>query len=166
MVEEGGLERVEALMDLGRLDQARALLLSILGSRPEDGEALRLLAACHHRAGDRRAALEAADLAVAADPDAEWGHRLRAHALLSLGRLKEALRAAGEAVMLQPASWAGHLMVGAAAAYVRGESKRSQEAFRRAASLAPGEAEVPYVRGHVLHTLNRTWAARRAYRQA
>jgi tetratricopeptide (TPR) repeat protein len=163
MDHEGGLQRVQAFIDLGRLDEARRLLFAILAADPNAVAALRLMAVCHTQAGDGDAALDAADRAVAAEPEDEWGHRLRASALLLLGRPRDAM-AARQAIQLEPGNWAGHLLLGVAAAP---EHRRvSWAAFRRAGALAPMEAEVPFVRGQVLLALGANWRARRAYREA
>lgn len=166
MEEEGRAERALALIDLGRLDAGRAVVDAMLAADPDDAEALRLLAVCWCRAGHGLGALEAADRAVAADPDSEWGHRLRASALLLLGRPDDAMAGAREAIRLAPDGWAGHLLLAVAAASAGGRWRASRSAFRQAARLAPAEAEVPYVRGVVLHSIGARRRAERMYRDA
>lgn len=166
MKEEGSLERVRALIDLDRLDEARALLAVIMAADPHDAAALRVLSACHYRAGDGPAALEAAARAAAAEPEDEWAHRLRASALLLLERPRDAMAAAREATRLDPDNWAGHLLLAVAAASTEGQWHVSRAAFRRAAGLAPDEAEIPFVRGQLQHALGAHRQARRAYREA
>jgi tetratricopeptide (TPR) repeat protein len=163
MAQEEQLERVQALIDLGRLDDARRLLIAILAADPNAVAALRLLAVCHFQTGDGEAALDAADRAVAAEPQNEWGHRLRASALLLLGRPRDAIAAARQAIQLEPGNWAGHLLLGLAAAPEH--HRLSRAAFRRAAALAPMEPEVPFVRGQMLFALGANRRARRAYRE-
>jgi tetratricopeptide (TPR) repeat protein len=164
--EEGRLERVQALIDLGRLEDAHTLLAVLLATDPDDAAALRMLAACHYQAGDGHAALTAAERATAADPDDEWAHRLRASALLLLERPRDAMAAAREAIRLDPDHWAAHLLLGVAAASTEGQWHVSRSAFRRAAALAPDEAEIPFVRGQLQHALGATRQARRAYQEA
>jgi tetratricopeptide (TPR) repeat protein len=108
MDQEGWPQRVEALIDLGRLDEARRLLVTVLAGDPMAAAALRLLAFCDYQRGDGPAAPEAADRAIAAEPENEWGHRLRAWALLLLGEPDAAMSAALETVRLEPEGWAGH----------------------------------------------------------
>lgn len=50
----GRLERVQAFIDLGRLDNRDRPAARRLGYRPDDAAALCLLAACHLRAGRGR----------------------------------------------------------------------------------------------------------------
>jgi tetratricopeptide (TPR) repeat protein len=166
MDEGGQLERIGALIDLGRLEVAHTRLLALLAGDPTDAGALRLLALCYHRAGDAQSALAAADRAVAAEPEEEWGHRLRASALLVLDHPTEAVEAASEAVRLAPEGWAGHLLLGVALASAPGTRRAGHAALKRAASLAPAEAEIPFLQGRLHHALGATRSARRAYRDA
>jgi tetratricopeptide (TPR) repeat protein len=88
MDQEQELLRIEALIDLGRLDEAWRLLAALPA---DDPTALRLRALCDYLLGNGPAALETAERAIAAEPENEWGHRLRASSLLLLGQPDAAL---------------------------------------------------------------------------
>ena len=72
------------------------------------------------------------------------------------------MTAAREAIGLEPQSWAAHLLFGVAAASAGGHWRDSRAAFGRASMLAPPEAEIPFSRGLVLHSLEANRRARRA----
>ena len=96
------LRRADQLIKVGRARDAIPLVLQALAMRPDWHEALCTLALAHLQSGNALEALSAADRATGASPDAEWGHRLRAFALLRLGRHKAARYAAEQAVRLAP----------------------------------------------------------------
>ncbi|MGH3747989.1 MAG: tetratricopeptide repeat protein, partial [Micromonosporaceae bacterium] len=108
------LDRAQILLDIGRVALARDLILKDLLQDPTNVRALCLLASCHHADEDYAAMLAVADRAVAADPDHEHGHRIRALALLTLGRGKDAELTALEAIRLAPGLWHGHALLAAA----------------------------------------------------
>jgi Flp pilus assembly protein TadD len=96
------IARANALHDLGRDEAAIAVFLQAQTSAPEDIQVLGGLASCFAALGDLAEARRHADLAVAANPEEEWGHRLRGMVLLRLGELDAALAAARECVRLAP----------------------------------------------------------------
>ncbi|GAA0634363.1 hypothetical protein GCM10010174_64880 [Kutzneria viridogrisea] len=98
----GVYERAQALIDLGRHEQAVQVLIEHLGGQPYDVQALNLLALAHLKSGNNHAALEAANSSAALTPDHEWPHRLRSVALAALGAGPDALAAAELAVSLAP----------------------------------------------------------------
>lgn len=165
MSAEPELDRVQALIDSGRHDAARRLLAPYLAARPDDARALCQLAACHEADGDHAWMLEAAERACAAEPENEFGHRLRAVALLCLDRNTEAVAAARTAVELVPDAWPGHLVLAGALAGMPGRRRAALAAASTAVRLGPDEAAVHFGHGVLLHAFGRTGRARRAYRR-
>lgn len=96
------LQRAEALVDLGRWQDALAALAALPPDDHTRGAALR--AQCLLALGRPREALGAARIAQAASPEDEWPHRLVAVCCRALGRSKQAHQAALTAASLEPAS--------------------------------------------------------------
>jgi tetratricopeptide (TPR) repeat protein len=112
--------------------------------------------------------LAAADRAIAADPQYEWGFRLRAHALLALRRPKPAEAAAREALALAPWMWQTHATL-ADALLRRGGTRRIVAARRYADQvlrLAPHEADAHVLDAAVLARMSDLRRARQACQRA
>ena len=91
------LARARRLAELGRHADAAELLSSHLGEHPDDADATCRLGLAQLNLGRPEEALETASAAVGLDPAGEWGHRLRAVALLRLRRVDDARAAVAEA---------------------------------------------------------------------
>jgi tetratricopeptide (TPR) repeat protein len=96
--------RAEHLRELGRLDDADLVLRSALSQKPFDGGVVA-------RAGGRvavrppvRRGAQVSTAALAAAPEDERGHRIRALLLLGQGRHREAVESGYRAVTLAPES--------------------------------------------------------------
>ncbi|MFI1800085.1 hypothetical protein ACH427_22405 [Streptomyces sp. NPDC020379] len=98
----GLVTRAMALMDIGRTDQAQELLVQHLAQEPEDSRAWERFAACRIRAEDYRGAIQAADRALAANPEEADAHLRRSEALRFVGLSYEAVDSAREGVRLLP----------------------------------------------------------------
>lgn len=160
----GELMRASTLLDLGRAGEARARLGAILAAEPGNAFALRLLARCHHAAGDMDQAIDTARAAVAADPGSEHGHRILANAFNSAGNRAAATSEAREALRLAPEEWRCHWLL---AECLRHSDPRAALApAQRARELAPNEADVHVLYGVVVKQLGRTEEARAAYLHA
>jgi tetratricopeptide (TPR) repeat protein len=170
-------DRVEVLCELERWSDALPLLGQVLAGDPENDVAWCRLAQCHLGLGRPEAAMSAAGRAAALAPDTEWPHRLFSFAASSLGEHDLAIRAAREAVRLEPLAWPTHLRL--AAALLRscaraGRYDRQARAVRaeagqaaaEALALAPNEAQVHLVHGSVAAAQGRPADAERAYRTA
>jgi tetratricopeptide (TPR) repeat protein len=95
--------RVDALLELGRLDAAIESAKKALELSPSDINLLCRLAFAYYRTAEAEACVEAAEAAIAVDPVSEWAHRLRALGLLDLpGMSDEAVLSAEEALSLRP----------------------------------------------------------------
>ncbi len=95
------LERVRLLSELDRHRDAVLLLQKLLAQSPDDGHVLCLLAREHLQLNEPKEALAFADRAVSANPDEEWGHRLRSVALITSDRIG-ALQSARQAAVYMP----------------------------------------------------------------
>lgn len=92
--------RIESLTEIGRWREASKLVQQALLQFPNSASLLCQLAVCHLQLGNETEALKYADKAIQADPEEEWGFRLRSILLLSAGKKPEALEAAQSAVQL------------------------------------------------------------------
>ncbi len=99
--DENLLQKAEQLADIERWREAVPLLAKVIAKNPQHFHANCLLSLCHYNLKDFPAALEYAERAIAAEPEQEWGHRLRSVALTEQGRKKDALKSAEEAVRLE-----------------------------------------------------------------
>jgi tetratricopeptide (TPR) repeat protein len=133
-------DRVTHLLDIGRGDEALALLTKHLGAHPDDWYALCQLAWAHHVRDDSAAMSDAADAAVGAAPDQEWAHRLASVAALWRGDRAKALRHAKEAVRLAPENWHARHSLSRALLEMRQKQAAHEEAHS-AVRLAPLEAQ-------------------------
>lgn len=158
--------RIDALLEVGRNEEARRMASDALATDPEDPALLGLLTRAHLRLDDDQAALATALRVVAAAPDDEWGHRLASIALQRLGQHGEALRAATAAVGLDPDGWHTHLQYAFAASHVPGYLPAAHRAAERAVQLAPNEPDAHFARGRVAHEQHEFEHARAAYAKA
>ncbi|MEU6620433.1 tetratricopeptide repeat protein [Streptomyces litmocidini] len=163
------LARAEALYETGRYAQAGELVARHLASEPEDAEALVLLARCHHRAGDRSAALTAVDQALRIEPELLGGWLMRVHVLLADRRFQEAEATARHAVELAPQYWGTHYALGTALAehaeHARTPARtvEAYEAARTAVGLAPEEDAAHFLVGLTAQRRGDHATAQRAY---
>ena len=154
-----------ALLELGRTDEAIARLSAAVASDPEDAEAQCSLALALAQAGRSREALETATVAAALAPESDWPQRLRAIALLQLGRAKEALVPAEDAVRLEPELAECH-EVHADALVANKQYDAAIEAAGRAVNLNP-EDPGPWETIGSAHLEKKQWfLAVNAYRAA
>jgi tetratricopeptide (TPR) repeat protein len=142
------LVRASAMLDIGRCDEATALLARVVATDPENSRAWCLLARAHLGTKRYVDAIGAANRAVALDPADEWPHRLASNALIHLGNNADALRAAGEACRLAPDLWQTHVCV-AQAALAGQHLDIANAAAAQARTLAPSEPDVHFLSGKV-----------------
>lgn len=142
------LARAAAMLDLGRYDEASALLARLVSAEPGSGRAWCLFARAHLGADRFAEAVDAASRAAVIEPAEEWPHRLASNALMHLGRHGEALRAAAESRRLAPAYWQTHVCV-AQAALAAGQPSVAAAAAAEARKLAPNEPDVHFLSGKV-----------------
>ena len=85
---EAAAERAIALLDLKRPEEALVHLGRAVAAAPEIPELHCLVALAKLQLTDAKGALAAAETAVGCDPEEEWGHRLRAIALIRANGLE------------------------------------------------------------------------------
>lgn len=162
------LDRADALFDVGRYEQAAALVAQHLATDPDDAAALVLLARCRHRLGQEREALDTVERALRAEPDALPGWLMRTHILLALKRYEEAEQAARHSVELAPQYWGSHYALGTVLdRSVRTERRReAYEAARTAVALAPEESDAHFLVGLTAQRTGHHRIAQQAYETA
>ncbi|MGP3923121.1 tetratricopeptide repeat protein [Streptomyces sp. 8N616] len=159
------LRRAQALADLGRYEQAAALLVQYLADDPGSAAAWAELARCRSLLDDNEGALRAADESLAADPSQARVWQTRAAALSDLGRYEEAAAAAHEAVRAEPGYWGGHLVL-ASTLLRQGRAGEAYEVARHVVHLEPEESRAHYMVGMTAQTLRNYPVAEQAYREA
>ncbi|MDJ0383111.1 tetratricopeptide repeat protein [Streptomyces sp. G-G2] len=159
------LERGEALHDLGRFEQAAAVVGAYLAQRPEDPRALVVLARCRRALGDLPGALRSADEALRCGPDDVSARLVRTDVLTTLGRFPEAEQSARHGVELAPLFWGVHysLAVVLERGGQRGRRGEAYDAARRATELGPDVASAHFMVGLLAHRLGDRVTAELAY---
>jgi tetratricopeptide (TPR) repeat protein len=142
-------ERARALIDLGRYTQALDELAPLLAG-PDDADAISLAAQALLALGRMDEAVNMAERAIAADPQEEWGHRLRSRALMGAARTKKgperdlllgkAVQSAREAARLAP-SQVMTLRSASEVERVAGNYVEAEGAIRWAIQLDPTSPE-------------------------
>jgi len=120
-----------ALLDLGRVDEARRCFGQALQLNPRNLEALVNLGAMHSRSGEITQAIELYQLGLALDPSNCDLHLNLSNALLAAGRIDEATANARQAVAGKPDSSAAHSALIFSLDYALDASTRAQQAARR-----------------------------------
>lgn len=160
------LDRAGALAEVGRDDQAEALLRRALADDPEDAALHAALSQVLLRRGEHAAALEHAERTVALAPEVGFGHALRSMVLSTdLRRRREAVDAAREAVRLDPEEPYGHLTLSRACLRSRWFPE-ALDAADRAVALDPEDADAHGLRGAALMGAGRPADAETAMREA
>lgn len=106
------VERAQALTDLKRHDQAATLLGQHLAEDPDDVTAWVELARCHLNAQRGQDALEAADRALALEPERHWALLMRFYALRAVGaKAAEAETVLREVIRVAPDHHLGYALL-------------------------------------------------------
>lgn len=155
----GELRKAQSLLDLGRSAQAADILRRVLADEPDHEGALCLLAVAESRLGEPVAALRTIDLALARAPSRHTGHQIRADVLLQLGRRREAVASAREAVRLEPNDWTPHAMLAHVLVGIRRYRRQATAAAARALALAPEQPQAYLVVARVALARGRTGRA-------
>jgi Flp pilus assembly protein TadD len=160
------LQRVSALCDLRRFDEASARLAAIVAANPQSPQAWCLKSRVAIGTGEYDAALHAAKTAISLGPDAEWPHRLASIALARAGQRPEAAWHAREAVRVAPHEWRAFTNLARMLAPAAADRAQAREAAQRALELAPHEVEAHMASGAVALADGRRADAEAAFRAA
>jgi tetratricopeptide (TPR) repeat protein len=161
------IAKAQTLVDVGRPDEAAALLSTALAADPGQWRAWCLLGATHLKRRRYGEALECARSAIDLEPTQEWPHRIASISERHLGNLERAVVAAREAVRLAPSEAYAHAELGVALSYAR--PWRPVEALHEAAralELQPHDANLHSKAGDVALKLNHTKLALAWYRRS
>src|SRR5215475_6298510 len=99
------LRRAQALLDIGRHNDAIPLLTDALRLNPQAVDTYCYLGLALERAGELDRALSVLDEAVKLAPNSEWPHRLQSIVYKEKGQHAAALEKAREANRLSPDTW-------------------------------------------------------------
>ena len=131
--------RAEAALQLSRWDDAAREAALMIAAEPEDSTGYAMLARAHLGKEEYGEALKLAEAGLVHDPDREWLHRLRCHALRLQGRLAEALEAADTSVRLLPDAAEAHAVRGSVLAGLK-RPRDAEAAYAKALELDPDDA--------------------------
>jgi Flp pilus assembly protein TadD len=156
-------QRAQVLVDLGRSEEAVALLRNALAGQAGHPDLWGQLAMALYTAGRAEETHAAAARCIELAPQNEWGYRLASLALTELGRHRQAVAAAHTCVALEPGAWQTHARLARAAAEA-GPLLEAWDAAVRAVQLAPEEPEAHMAVGSVAMALHGWPTAEQAYR--
>jgi tetratricopeptide (TPR) repeat protein len=152
--------------ELGRYEDAAALLGRIVASDQQHSAAWCWLAQARLGCRDDAAALRAADIAVSLEPDGEWPHRLASRALERLDRHDESIWEAREAVRAGPGAWAAFARLAMALSHDDRALDEADAVAQHALLLAPHQCEVHIAVGVVAAAAGRRGDAEAALLRA
>ncbi|WP_158891903.1 tetratricopeptide repeat protein [Amycolatopsis anabasis] len=142
--------RIVALLELNRLDRARAELAAELARDPESGLWWHLLALTELQAGNCPEALDAVRQAIGAGCDTADVLASQARILAVMDRDAEAVEVAGRVLALEPDHVEAHIVIARLLAIGKREYERALYHARRARALAPDSPEAHAVLGIVM----------------
>ncbi|MDQ3713801.1 MAG: tetratricopeptide repeat protein [Acidobacteriota bacterium] len=163
--DENFLHKAEHLAEIERWREAVPLLIKVIAKNPQHFHANCLLSLCHYNLKDFQKGLEYAERAIAAEPEEEWGHRLRSVALTEQGRKKEALKSAEEAVRLEPSETSA-LQTLIYALLNCGKNKRAEEIALKMRDFFPEMEMTFFALGNVYLQNGNSYEAERCFREA
>lgn len=161
--------RASALLDVGRVSEAIAVLVTALSQTPGSCGLLCLLSSAHLKAAAYPEALEAAQRAIAADPQKALGYCGAVEALNAMGRPREAAAFGTEAVRLEPTNWVTHAALATALArrarwaLTLRPARGAVAEARIAVKLAPNTPDAWFALGYCASAVGRRRVARAAY---
>jgi tetratricopeptide (TPR) repeat protein len=162
---DAAAERAQTLIELGRTDEAAAILNQALATEPEDAWLLDLLAQAQLESAPVQAR-ETAQRLIAVTPESERGHLLLAIAAGELDSGREGEAHARAAVDRAPLSANAHAVLAQALVNRKRKLREARRHAERSIELAP-EAALGYVTaGNVELRRGRGRKAERWYRRA
>jgi len=149
----------------GRFQEAAAACRAFLQQRPENVDALNLLAAACAQLGRHAEAVDALTRAISLRPkDAVLRNNL-GNALRAAGETERALECYRHALRLQPSYLDAHYNAGVALQAI-GQLVEAEEAYRHALALDPAHVASLYNLGNALRATGRPREAEASYRRA
>lgn len=159
------VERAYALTELGRQQEAMALLRPHLAVASDDVEAWCVLARCEMELDEFDSALAHADMALSLDPAESAAWWLRTMTLILLERHDEALVAAAECRRLDPDCWLSHTTYAYALSHFPSRLAEAFEAASNGVEVSPLEPQAHLAVGLIAAGQGRRRVAERAYRR-
>ncbi|MBI1211709.1 MAG: tetratricopeptide repeat protein [Alphaproteobacteria bacterium] len=159
------LKLAAAHQGAGRLPQAEAVLRQILQQRPNQPEALHLLAIVAHQAGKTNVGIELIARALAINPNVALFEANIAEMYRRVGDARAAISHGRRAVELNPQNADAHNNLGIAH-YDLGDYAGAVESYDKAIAQRPRFAEAISNRGNGLRNLRRYDEAEAEYRRA
>jgi tetratricopeptide (TPR) repeat protein len=159
------LQRIVALVEIGRWEDAASAARALLVTEPASVEALCLLSQSLSAQRLFAGGLEAAQRVLALDPDSEWAHRLASIAYRGLSRPSLALTHAEAAVRLAPQLAQAH-RAHSQALLDGGDLDGAARSALRGVELAPNDAASHRTVGIVAYQRDEVEAAEAAFRRA
>lgn len=160
----GELHRAFGLLQAGRMDEALAIALRLVGQAAGSADVQQLLGMCLARTGQPEAALQAFARALALAPDHPLILSNYALALRQSGRTRTALKFARRACEVSPSSAKAWLDLGVAA-QAAGDHALARSAAGQALRLQPDSVPALLVAGNAARTAENLAEAGNAYRQ-
>jgi tetratricopeptide (TPR) repeat protein len=159
--------RAQALLDIGRADEAAAVLSKALAADPAAWRPWCALGVAHLNGGRYREAADCARRASELNPGAEWPHRVASIAKGRLGQRAGALAAARESVRLEPDGAYPQIQLAVALSCMSWRHRReAYDAVARALALAPDDADIQFMAGNVAMRYRRHRLAAARYERA
>ncbi|MET9290918.1 tetratricopeptide repeat protein [Streptomyces sp. NPDC003077] len=132
--------RAEALVDLGRYDEAKAVLAARLQEDPTDLPGWLELTRCHLAAKETDQAVEASEEALKLAPEEYAALHMRARALRQAGRMEETGAALRQAIRVDPHRWTAYATLAEIQPWLSdGDRQEGLRFGREAVRLAPEE---------------------------
>lgn len=158
-------ERVDALLDMNRPEEAEKLIRQELSEFPEDAYWLGTLARAQLAQNKFNDAQELLFSALSADPDFAWNYFLLSIVSRNLRNFGQELKTAQKAAELTPEEPL-FLQRLAEAQLQKGEIKNARETLNQVTKLEPDSIEAFELFGDIEFQLENYAAAEKAYRQA
>ncbi|MFN8016753.1 MAG: tetratricopeptide repeat protein [Acidimicrobiales bacterium] len=153
MTPDEAVDRATMLLEVGRHEQARDLLLQV-GGAPASSRVAFTLGRAHLAGGDYGAAIDAVRTGLAQAPTSDWGHRLLAIVALRQRNRAAAVASATRAVELAPTNPSAHAVL-ADALQSQGELARAAQHAEEAVRLDPHEASHHVLAGDIALEMGR-----------
>jgi tetratricopeptide (TPR) repeat protein len=162
---QDALKLASAHQGAGRLQQAETILRQVLKQRPNQPEALHLLAIVAHQAGKTNIGIELIARALTINPNIPVFHANIAEMYRRVGDTRAAIKHGERAIALNPQGADAHNNLGIAH-YDIGDYAGAVACYDKAIELRPRFAEAISNRGNALRNLRRFEEAEAEYRRA